>query len=168
MSKISHLLPVLSILLLLAACETRSGPGTESVAVEALYHHNQCQAETAKTILIDNAADLSAWWQPLARLSLPARELPSQLQQIDWSTTNIVVVHAGSRPSAGYAIELLGEAAQIKKQTLNIDVRLTEPPADAMVAQVITSPCVVIAAHKNSYTAVKVKDEEGKIVPVEP
>lgn len=168
MSKISQLLPVLGILLPLAACETRSGPGTESVAVEALYHHNQCQAETANTFFIDNAADLSAWWQPLARLALPARELPSQLERIDWRTTNIVVVNAGSRPSAGYAIELPGEAAQVKNQTLNIDVRLTEPPADAMVAQVITSPCVVIAARKNSYTAVKVKDGKGKIIPVEP
>lgn len=168
MSKVWHLLTALGMLLPLAACGTRSGPATDSVAVEALYQHNQCQAETAKAILIDNVADLNAWWQPLARLSLPARELPVQLEQVDWQTNNLVVIHSGSQPSAGYQLELLGQAAQVKDQTLNINVRLSEPPADAMVAQVITSPCVVIAAHKNSYTAVKVKDEEGKIFPVEP
>lgn len=164
MNKLLRLPPVLSILLALNACKTHSG---SAVAVATLFQHSHCQAETAKAILIDNAADLSAWWQPLARLSLPARELPAPLAQVDWRERNVVVVYAGSRPSAGYKLELAGGTAQVEDQTLKINVHLTEPPADAMVAQVITSPCMVIAANKDSYTAVKV-EEEGKIFPTKP
>ncbi len=153
----------LCLLLPLAGCKNTTGE-PNSVALETLYQHGQCGGErTASAILIDNAEALSEWWQVLARMTLPAPQLPAPLRQVDWREHNIVIIQAGSQPSAGYALNLADNTANVEEQTLIINVRLEKPPRDAMVAQVITSPCMAVAAAKGSYNAVKVKDSEGSL-----
>jgi hypothetical protein len=61
-----------------------------------------------------------------------------KVKAIDWKKQMIVVVTAGTKPTAGYSIEVLTLA--VKDKTLTVRWKLNSPKPDAVVASVITHP----------------------------
>jgi hypothetical protein len=61
--------------------------------------------------------------------------------QVDFATEMVVAVFAGSRPTAGFSIDLVGyrEAAG----TLVVIYREAPPPPGGITAQVLTSPYAI-------------------------
>ena len=64
----------------------------------------------------------------------------------------------GKYPTAGYQLELAAETAEINDHDLTLFVSWVEPPVAALVAQVITSPCLLISIPKGDYSVIRVRD----------
>lgn len=74
----------------------------------------------------------------------------AQLQQSAWAehiqpsepAQSLLIVRAGSRPTAGYTLRLAQQSRQHGKLQLVIEER--QPAPDTMRAQVMTSPCIAL------------------------
>lgn len=65
------------------------------------------------------------------------------IRQVNLDQEALVIVTLGQKPTAGYSVGL--ESASRENKTLKLVMTVTEPAPGMMVAQVITSPCVVLA-----------------------
>jgi hypothetical protein len=70
----------------------------------------------------------------------------------------LIAIAAGTRPTPGYALELSG--AQFEGGVLVLDVVLNEPPVDAILAQVTTHPCLIVAT-SHQRVPIEVRSSEG-------
>ena len=94
------------------------------------------------------------------RAALGDAEVPDRP---DFSRDLVLIVSMGQRMTAGYRVELASDTAQPEDGRHTIQVRMLEPSADAMTAQIITEPCLVIAM-PNSVSRVHVVHADGKLV----
>ena len=77
-------------------------------------------------------------WAKLWKAHAPDRQLPA----VDFSKDMVVAVFLGSRPTAGYGVEIVG--TKEVDGALVIQYRQKQPPAGAITAQVITTPYVIV------------------------
>jgi len=160
-----HNIAVVAVLLLaVGACQSgiNSAASSETVPIRAVYHDSQCLNESAQITPIRDAIELAAWWQPLAKQQFPAKPLPQSLATINFDQSTAFVLFMGSRPTAGYDIELLDDRAIVREASLTIPASWQEPSSDTMVAQIMTSPCVVITLPDARYETVTVRNRQGK------
>ena len=86
--------------------------------------------DSGRVVVRDDAA-WHALWSAHAGAS-------AQPPAVDFSTTMVVAAFAGERPSAGYAIEIVG--ARQESASLAVMVNEIQPPRDAVTAQMIVTP----------------------------
>jgi hypothetical protein len=67
---------------------------------------------------------------------------------VDFAKELVVGVFMGSRPSAGFSVEIVG--TRVDGSVLVVQYRETRPPADALVAQVLTMPYHIAAVPKRA------------------
>jgi hypothetical protein len=85
-------------------------------------------------------------WEALWRVHGGERTRPA----LDFNKEMIVAVFLGSRPTAGFAVEIVG--LKDEAGALVVQYRETRPPAGALTAQVLTMPYHIIAAPKRAAT----------------
>lgn len=78
-------------------------------------------------------------WDALWRQHSPDRPQP----KIDFAREMAAGVFLGSRPTAGFDVEIVGSAAM--DGTLVVQYREVRPAGDAITAQIITSPYHLVA-----------------------
>jgi len=100
--------------------------------------HSEVSAARQVTIR-DREAWLSLW-----RAHGSSRPLPA----VDFSREMVVAVFLGSRPTAGYAVEIVGYRQA--GDAIVVQYRETAPAPDAITAQVIVSPYDVVAIPKRT------------------
>jgi len=149
-------LALAAVLVAVGCAAHRRGPATASVVRASA----QCGGE---------AAAISARWIPsegALRAALGAggvfgEAAPSPA--IDFKREGVLAVYMGQRPTAGYGLALHDPNVAIAKGVGTVVVRLEEPPPGAMVAQVLTSPCLLIRMPKAGLTEVRVVDPAGTV-----
>ncbi|HEX3703665.1 MAG TPA: protease complex subunit PrcB family protein [Vicinamibacterales bacterium] len=75
-----------------------------------------------------------AEWQTLWRLHAPGRPVPD----VDFERNMVVGVFLGTRPTAGFAVEIVGTRQD--HGSLVVQYRETRPGRDMMTAQIVTAP----------------------------
>jgi protease stability complex PrcB-like protein len=88
-------------------------------------------------------------WETLWRLHGGERTRPA----VDFSKEFVVAVFLGSRPTAGFAVEIVGTREDAA--ALMVQYRETRPPADRIVAQVLTMPYHIVAVRHAAVADVK-------------
>ncbi|TDT43322.1 protease stability complex PrcB-like protein [Halospina denitrificans] len=116
--------------LLLAACQ--SGTADDGVAVEMVASADQCGRDEAALVWAENRSDFPAGSEAMATAS------ESVLNAGD----PVLLVYLGQKPTPGYSAALQGSA--LTDGRLHIDLKAEEPDPGAMMAQVITTPCVAL------------------------
>lgn len=153
------------LMLLLSACKTDSmqEPATAAVEVALLAQSSFCQAvspEPSIALLTDDTAYKSAY----SRLGKQSPGNTDSPPDVDFSRLSVSAIYMGIRPTAGYQVGLTSRAAKIgENNELHLFVTWTEPAAEALLAQVITSPCLLLTIPKGEYSTIQVIDEEGNI-----
>ena len=79
---------------------------------------------------------------------------------VNWATEAVLLVSGGQRTSAGYGVALGSNRAQVKDGAAGLRISFSSPPAGAINAQVMTSPCLVVALPRQGLRAVAVLDGE--------
>jgi hypothetical protein len=77
----------------------------------------------------------------------------------------LFAISRGEQPTGGYVLRL--EAIRREPGGAVIDIHWSMPPADAMVAQVITHPCLVVGIpqqHLDGLQKVEVRDQHGTLL----
>lgn len=100
---------------------------------------------SARDIVVRTAAE----WEALWRSHQPARPPVA----IDFAKEMVVGVFLGSRPTPGYGVTIVSAVEEGK--VLRVRYRVTSPPSDAILAQVITFPYQIVAVPKSAATDVK-------------
>ena len=116
--------------LLIAACQ--SGTAGDEAAVEMVSGADQCGRDEAALLWVEAPPDLPAGAGSIADASQPALK----------AGDSILLVYLGQKPTPGYGAALRGAA--VSGDRLEVDLEAQEPDPGAMLAQVITRPCVAL------------------------
>ncbi len=104
--------------------------------LETIIRDNTSNVEDAKQAVARTPGE----WEALWRLHAGAR---TPLPKIDFSKRTVVAVFLGTRPSAGYAVEVSGTRPVGK--TLVVEWREQAPRPGEVSAQVMTSPSHLVS-----------------------
>jgi hypothetical protein len=143
-------LPVALAGVVLAACASGgSSISTTDVSVRQVTQSAQCGLTGPGIAYVQTEAEREAL------LDLNGQNMVTgAVRQVDLARESIVIVTLGQKPTAGYSVGLAETRAD--GDVLNLVMSVTEPPPDAMTAQVITSPCVVLALPADGWQQVRV------------
>ena len=106
-------------------------PGVETIATDTMSG-----IDTPRQAVARNDQQFGVLWQQHAGLGKPAPD-------VDFSKRTVVAVFLGSRPSAGYRVEVSGTRQEGK--TLIVSWREVPPARDSLLAQVLTSPAHLVS-----------------------
>lgn len=109
--------------------------------VETIVRENNSNVEEFRQAVAWTPAEWATLWRSHAGMSKPA-------PAIDLTNRIVVAVFLGSRPTAGYAVEIVGTKQESK--TLVVEWRETRPKERMLLAQVLTSPAVIASIPKFS------------------
>jgi len=115
-----------------------------------------------------DARSFAADYRKVHAGTMPGPDPPS----VDFGREVVAAVYLGRRPTAGYAVDLVPSAGGGDAGGwLNLTVRVTEPPEGALVAQVLTSPYVMVRVPRKGWKGIHFRDETGRILkglPIRP
>jgi hypothetical protein len=104
-------------------------------AMKTIDKGDQSNMDDAKQVAVKTEAALKQLWQQHS----PDRPLPA----VDFTKEMVVGVFLGSRPTAGYSLEIV--SAIQANGSLVVRYREAAPPRGTMTAQVLTSPFHLVA-----------------------
>lgn len=79
---------------------------------------------------------------------------------------HLIAIVPAQYPTAGYSVQLLDESA-LSEKLLTIKIRIERPPSNAMLAQVITHPCLVVGIADPAVGRVRVMNDAVVLGEVE-
>lgn len=128
----------LTLLVLTGCAANRSATPEGAPLARQLTQSDHCGLAAPGLVYLDNVAQVE-------RLSgLPTRNLPlDSLKAVDFEREHLLLVSLGQKTTGGYGITL--EDSVIRDGVLEVRVSVRQPAADAMVTQVLTTPCAVMA-----------------------
>jgi hypothetical protein len=91
--------------------------------------------DDGRQVVVRSAAEWGALWKQHA----PERPVPA----VDFAREMVAAVFLGSRPTGGFAVEIVGAGA--KAGSVVVQYRETKPAPDAIAAQILTSPVHLVA-----------------------
>jgi hypothetical protein len=120
----------MAIALVLAMQGTSAQPTGGVSAVQTLARDTMSQAEDARQVVARTPAEWAAVWRQHAG--------ETAAPKVDLGSRTVVAVFLGSRPSAGYTVEITGTREQ--GGVLIVEWRERQPPRGQITAQMLTSP----------------------------
>lgn len=148
---------------LLSGCAKMPGMGSvsdffvskQTVTVTELGRSAHCNVSTAEPHieLFPHGDALKSWAQQRG-VDFYYEKLPGE----GW----LAVVGTGQRSTAGHAIAV-SRQAQLQGAQLTLRATFISPRAGQMAAQVITSPCVLVALPDADLRAVELQDQSGQV-----
>ena len=78
---------------------------------------------------------------------------------VDFEKDGVLLVEMGRRPTAGHELALATDHVATEDGVGVVRVEWTEPVAGALVAQVVTSPCLFVAVPRGGLRELKVVDQ---------
>ena len=130
-----------------------------TLKVRLLWQGSQCATKmsTPHATWIEEPALFKKMYDRIASNQIGAQQ--DLLSQVDFSREGILIVAMGQKPTAGYGLELNHMVAVVSDDMAVLRVSWIEPPKDAIVSQVITSPCLVIILPKGPYSQIRLIDQ---------
>ena len=117
---------------------SQSAPGAQGAAMRLLDRGAHSNIDGARQVVVRDAAGWGALWKQHAG----DRPMPA----VDFAREAVAAVFLGTRPTGGFGVELVG--AGQKAGAFVVQYRETKPGGDAIAAQVITSPFLLVAMPK--------------------
>ena len=124
--------------------------GPTPIEAVAVLQHGQCQGVDSGVTRVDYADLAGIRGSNLLSLSTPDGGEAGNLL--------LVAISRGQQPTPGYALSL--NSASAEGTTALIRVRWDSPSADAVLAQMITHPCLVVGLPSASFSKVRVVDQD--------
>jgi hypothetical protein len=112
----------------------------------------------------DNPAQADKLWKRCrGRLVLEGGNDAGLRSEIDFDTQRLVYIHMGARSTGGFHLDLADEGADLVDRTLIIPVTWEMPSKDAVVPQMLTHPCLLLAAPRGGYERIQILDQAGDV-----
>jgi hypothetical protein len=148
---------------LINGCQiTHDSQSAESfMAVKAIYSDAICpsRATAPEGVWIETNQALESQWQRLHSHRLGGSIPPAPLLEMD--SFGFLLIRMGQKSTGGYGLELAQTEARVDANSATVHVKWIRPSARAMVAQVITSPCLLLKIKRGPYQTIKIVDQSG-------
>lgn len=143
----------------LAACEPARKPTPAGATVTPVYQGRHCgrSAASARVSWIQDRAQLEAVVRRMRRATIDAKPVP----EIDFERNALVLIELGRRPTAGYQMRLASQRMVMDRGDGLITFSVDGPGGYA--AQVITSPCLLVAVPRGDYRGVRALSTDNAI-----
>ena len=89
---------------------------------------------------------------------------PSKTPQVEFNAYYILAIEMGRQPTAGFGIDAEKITASLEDHTAMVHISWKGPSSDALAAQIITSPCVLVRLERGDYDRILVKDQKNQIL----
>jgi len=143
-----------------AGCAQPEPDQNATLPVRSLYGDGQCGGLERPTVIwIADAETWRSWHGRITSARLPAPAPPA----VDFSREGVLLLAMGSRSTAGYALSLAEESAIVRDGVLTVRVDWREPPSGALLAQVMTNPCLLVKMPAASFERIRVVDQQGRL-----
>ncbi len=130
-----------------------AGPGW--IAVQVLSSGSRCRSAGQGP-----TAEWVAAFDPPDSLF---KKTPEVVAPFDGSREAALRIGMGQCPTAGYSLLLAATMAAVDRGVATIRVEWREPEPGSRVAQVLTSPCLVLKFPKAGLESVRIEDQSGRI-----
>ncbi len=149
-------------LVVLAACKEAPVAQTRSatVPVVPVYRGLDCgrAADTAAVTWLGDKQALEQVMNRMRRHSLGSEPAPD----VDFSRYALVLIELGQRPTAGWQLSLSTQR-MIKDQGDGVIIFSVDRPIGDYAAQVVTSPCMMVAVPRGDYKAIRAQSNDNAI-----
>jgi hypothetical protein len=156
---------ILPSIMILSGCAGASGKASAVVKADAdvIFSSSNCEGldQTAGAVRISDEKELVSVIKRINGLKIGGNAVPVPL--VDFGHNIVLLIRMGRKPASGYGIELASKQIVLRDQTAIVTVRWIEPARDAILAQMITSPCMLIKLAKGNYTAIRIVDQTGTV-----
>lgn len=151
------LIAVIVAALISGGCATTTAP--QPLPARQIYADGLCgRTETdAAARWIADASELEIVRRQFGQYRLGPPTLPA----VDFRRRGVLLVLMGRRATAGYALALASEQAHLKDGVATVALDWQRPGEDAILAQVLTSPCVMITLPRHGLERIDVVDQTG-------
>ena len=132
-------------------------------AIEVIYSSQQCGRDkpSPNAAWIDNQEQLEASIKQIQRGVLGGD--PINLPRPDFQNEMALLVEMGQKPTAGYQLELIDSGLYISQNQAYVTLNWVVPPKDRVLAQVISSPCLLLKMKRGDYKTIRVQDNAGVV-----
>lgn len=137
----------------LTACSTK-----QLIDFSVIQQSNQCHIPTAEISLLSSDKEQAQFIKKFS-LFKPAdtSQALSELFLLHAEFETLFIVSQGSQSTAGYGFDVRGSQAELFNNMLLLPITFTSPNKDAYLAQVMTSPCLVLGVDSSAeYNAIKI------------
>lgn len=150
------------VLVVMVGCAQPSvkAAGDATVSIATLASQGQCGAQNRPTVRW--IADAGEWRDLHARINSQWMNPPPP-PTVDFPREGVLLIAMGQRSSAGYGLTLADKVAVVRDGVLTVRVDWREPLPDRLRAQVMTSPCLLVAVPDAGFTRIEVVDQEGRL-----
>jgi PrcB C-terminal len=134
---------------LLSACQSVAEAPPQVLAERSATQCPLRQPLAARGLLsIDSAA---AWQAQVERSEADVLGAPAA-----WATARVLVLGLGPLPTGGHSVALV-QPLRLASGELQVQARHAAPPADAMVGQAFTAPCLLVVVQRQGWQRARVE-----------
>lgn len=137
----------------LVGCSSQAG---KPVTATAAWQSDHCGYDQAQIKIFEEQEAWSEWVN---------EGLERQVSDRPWSGNIRVVVAGGTQPTPGYDIDFVRVLLEGDELVLHVDQG--RPSRSAMVAQMITNPCLIVEVPSDEWQSVKVIGLSGEPLEAE-
>jgi hypothetical protein len=140
------------------------GCADSSVEAVTVLNYNQCKGLEAGLTRVDYAAVAGIRGSTLLSMTEPERSRPEDADQPGTPPGSrddllLVAISRGRQPTPGYTLAL--EGARRQDGTAVVSLRWETPESGAVLAQMMTHPCLVVSLPGTGLTRVEAVDQSG-------
>lgn len=146
---------VCGLLLMLVACREPEG----QVALTLVYQNQFCSSKMVEFKQLPDQKSLKAAIGASLTFG-KAIELPD----VNFENSHLLLIAMGSRPNAGYHLELSAQQAALYDGKLLLPVVFKQPSPEMVQAAVMTSPCMIISLPKGAYRQIVVQSSDESLI----
>lgn len=131
-----------------------------TIPITVLLEADQCQ--------VQDIVSSAIWARKAEQLdfSLSQQIKAAHPDAIPWDsdTLGVLVIHMGRQPTGGYRLSLAVPIIEARRGRGIVNVTRHRPDIGAVVAQVITSPCLVLQFPYKDLKFLRVHDQDGRLL----
>jgi len=142
---------IFTALLLVSGCALET-----QVDVVTVFTHGNCGRAVSGVELVDLEA--VAALRPSTRL-IGMKGAPERAEE----GVLLVAIGQGTRPTPGYGLAV-AKPGVLDAGTLTLPIAEKRPPEDAVMAQMITQPCLVVGVPETGVSSVKAVTADGTVI----
>lgn len=156
--------------IMLAGCDR---PAREPGDVDVVLLSSQCGRQVPSEALawIDSEIELQELYRRINQsksggggvIGGPFNVSPEDIPEVDFAVDGLVLIEMGRRPTAGFGLAPLEPAFSVADGTARLSIAWQEPGPESVVAQVMTSPCLLIAVPRGDYDRIVVRDQDNQL-----
>jgi hypothetical protein len=156
---------VLFLIVTISGCANPSGRAFAGQEIDAVVIFSSLAGEgsghSPGAEWIADEKGLLSLMDKINRQKIGGSSMP--LPAIDYEHEGVLLIRMGRKATGGYGIELASDKVYVRDRTAIVTTRWIEPAKDAVLTQIITSPCLMIKLAKVGYTSIQVVDQKGLV-----